>query len=668
MEHRRSYRPLMLHLLFHCLGQLALVLLLLGAACGFGTVLLTALGLGEIDRLERWLFAAALGMGALSPVLLTLGALGLYYPVVAWALVVLGLALLLLRVRLFAILGKPAMLAWRSIVDRRSSFAEAVRASGDRRRTPAAYLVALPIALIVLLALGYALLANALTPPVSYDVVAYHFAIPKLYLAAHRIVYIPYIVHSNWPLGAEMLYTLSLLLGSEQLAQLITWAFAALAGAGLVAFGRRWLPPWTGPLAAALFFSIPMVPMLAGTGLVEVPLACYSLLAFYAYWRWRETDSGSWLVASALLSGCAAAIKLNAAAVAIVLAGLTLLSELLARRPAHAVRMAAVYGLASLLVVAPWYLKAWIHTGNPIWPFLHPLLGGRNWDAIGTEYLIDFIKAPNLAPSFRNWALGLWFVSTDPAARFGSYRLGPYLIALLPIAALPAITDRRMRPLLGALALAGLGLYTIWFLLTHQTRFLMPAVPLLALLAAAGVAWLGQQLPTPLGWAARLAVVAWLLAGAWIFSPERRAELALRWPYLSGQRDRDAYLASVFDDYPAFRYANQHLPLDALVLLAPYEARGYYLDRPYIWMNPIGQRLLRLEQFPNVEAFGAELRRLGVTHMLVNTRYVFTNLRYWQHDEQLMNGIIAAHGRLLFESAQSRLYALDLRAGAGAPR
>jgi hypothetical protein len=236
---------------------------------------------------------------------------------------------------------------------------------------------------------------------------------------------------------------------------------------------------------------------------------------------------------------------------------------------------------------------------------------------------------------------------------------------LVPLAALAAAFDRRHRPLLGALSLASLALYSIWFLLTHQTRFLIPVTPLLALLAAEGVAWLWQARPVLLRRLFQVALLAWLIAGAWVFDAHRRTEWAAGWEYLWGEADRDTYLTRVYEDYPAFQYANETLPQDALVLLAPYEVRGYYLDRPYLWANPIGQRFLQMEKIADIAAFSDELHRLGVTHMLVNTRYLFTDIRHWQHVEQLLEGVVAAHGQLLYESAQSRLYELQLGEGAG---
>lgn len=627
----------MLHLLSELLPSLGLLLLVLGAATGYGGLALAPLGLPGLGRGERLLFALGLGLGALSLLLLLVAALGLLSAPMLWALQAPGLAALVLGRRL-----------WPPVVP----------------ATPPAKGFSWPqvaltgvLFLTIALPLIYGLVAHALVPPVDYDVVAYHFAIPRLYLKAGGLVYLPFILHSNWPLGAEMLFMLGLGLGSEAAAQLITLAFAALLCAAIVAFGEGWLLARSGWLAAAAFAAVPMVGALAGTGMVELPLTCYTFLAFFALWRWRERGAWGWLVLSALLAGCAAAVKLNGAAAAIIFACVAAGAHLRERQPLAAARSFALYGLVSLLVVLPWYLKAWVFTGNPIWPFLHGALGGRNWDALGGTYLNDYLRATNMAPTLGNWLTGLWQV-TRATGRFGSFELGPYMLALLPLGLLPAILRPALRPLLLTLLLLTLAFYTAWFLMTHQTRFLLPAVPFALLFGAAGVVWLWERAPRPLSAALQLGLVAWLFAGAWVFDADRRAAWQRSQPFLLGQIDRDAFLTAVYPDYPAFAFLNRQLAPTDRVLLAPYEARGYYLDGAYIWANPIGQRYLRLDQIADAAALREELRRLGVTHVLLNSRFVLDSIPHWEHIDALLNELVARDGELIYESGQSRVYLL----------
>lgn len=630
----------MLHLMSHLLGSCALLLLVLGAASGYGALGLSALHLPQLHRWEGLLFALGLGQGMLSLLVLLIAALGLLYPAAIWAVLGLGLVL--------------AATAGRGL----SRLPPFQGREPPTQRTPFQQAVWLGLVLLIGLSLIYALFAHALVPPVDYDAIAYHLAIPKLYVAAHGLTYIPYIVYANWPLGTEMLFLIGLILNSEALAQLITLGFTLLLYAGLVLFSQRWLPMRAGWVAAAILGSMQIVIRLAGTGLIEVPLTCYTFLAFYALWHWRQSEGMGWLVLSALLAGCAAMTKLNGAAAAIILATVALVLLLLSRRPILALRTFVTYGLISFLVVLPWYVKTWVYTGNPLWPFLMPLLGGRDWDDLGNTYLFGYIRSTNMPATAANWLTGLWQV-TIANGRFGSFLLGPYLLALLPLGLLPMVRRPDLRPVLGTLLLTTAGSYTVWFLLTHQTRFLLPTVPFALLFGAAGLAWLWEISVRPLRVALQVGLLAWLLSGAWVFNEHLRSVWQQSQPFLLGQVDRDSFLTSVYSDYPGFSYINQELPPTARVLLAPYEARGYYLERPYLWANLLSQRYLRLEQIADADALHARLQQLGVTHVLMNTRYIFDIVPYWDHANQMLNDLVTRHGHLLYESGQSRVYILD---------
>src|SRR5436305_85057 len=135
-------------------------------------------------------------------------------------------------------------------------------------------------ALVLLcLILGAITLMGALAPPNGddWDSLTYHLAAPKLYLAHHRIFFVPYDSHTDFPFTMEMLYTLGLAYGGAAGAKLFHWAAGWLTAIGIAAFSRRLflareggvvMPIWAPPLAAALFFSIPQVQWQATTAYV----------------------------------------------------------------------------------------------------------------------------------------------------------------------------------------------------------------------------------------------------------------------------------------------------------------------------------------------------------------------------------------------------------------
>src|SRR5262249_51481288 len=85
---------------------------------------------------------------------------------------------------------------------------------------------------------------------------------------------------------------------------------------------------------------------------------------------------------SALFAGLAATTKLTGLWVVVTLTVVYGLTCWRAGRP-HPVRRAVGYGALAAGVVLPWYLKTWAVTGNPFYPMLFSVFGGREWTAEG---------------------------------------------------------------------------------------------------------------------------------------------------------------------------------------------------------------------------------------------------------------------------------------------
>lgn len=636
----------MLHFTRLLVGNLGLLFLLGLSAAGYGWAGLRLVGWMPRSKVEAAILAPALGLLLLSSGVFFLGVCRSLNPPAAWGLLAGGLALL----------------AFLTAHSRRETVS-LLRGALSLRINPWAAVTGL----WMLVGLVYVLLTNGLVPASAYDELAYHLAIPKLYIQAGRIFYIPYILQSNWPLGTEMLFTLGLLLRSETLANLITWGCLGLFLAGLVYWGNRWFGSPAGWAGGAILIATPMALTLAGVALVEIPLGLFSFLATALLLDWLDAPewNGRRLILAGLIAGFSAAIKLNAVQVPLILGGLIGLDTLLRRtRPWKTAAQAfALYGVSALAVALPWYLKAWLQTGNPVWPFLYTFLGGKNWDVPAGRYLMDYLQVTNMRPSLWNWLTGLAQVSLDDG-KFGSFQLGYAYLLLLPLGLcallwLRPIDQRRQA---GRLALLTLALYTGWFFQTHQTRFLLPGLGVFALLDAAGLAWLWRRSGKWLTRLTQAALVVGLVVVSRMAAPVGQARLSAALPYLSGQMSRDEFLAARIPGYRVYPYANQNLPKDAYVLLAVWESRGFLLERAYHWANPISQREFRLNEFRDADELAAALRASGYTHIIFNSSNLF---RFPYPDNQknadLMAGLFKDHARLLYQSEPMAVYKLLAR-------
>jgi hypothetical protein len=201
---------------------------------------------------------------------------------------------------------------------------------------------------------------------------------------------------------------------------------------------------------------------------------------------------------------------------------------------------------------------------------------------------------------------------------------------------------------LPAAILSGAGLAS-WAATTQVTRYLMPVLPMGALLAAVAA----RRLPRWLAWPA----VGWpLVYGIWLY-----LFLVLTigaWRPVAGAETPDVYLTRRVSYYAAARFIDT-LPPDARILMVG-EGRGFYMPRPYVASTPFDPPALdRLaDRAPGGEPdLVALLRREGFTHLLVSGPEL-RRTRDLTADGLMQRYFPSGSPRLLFERQDVRVYAL----------
>ncbi len=571
-------------------------LLILWICYGIGAAALPRLRANSAGLGEELPFACALGLGFLSYSMLALGFLGYLKP---------GVALLLLV--LFAVIGRKHLFRLLRELPREFSSLHPWRAS------------VLPMSLFLLLVFLLTLLgALAPAPDSDYDSLVYHLAIPKVYLRDGNIHFLPWLSHSNFPFSLEMLYTLGLLLRDQSLAKLFHFGCGWLTILAIFNFARRWWSARAGWLGACIFAAIPLVAWQLTTAYIELGLALYVFLALYALARYREEQQPGWLWVAGLMAGWALGIKMLGGAVLLFLL-IILLWDLRAdsNRLLH-LRRAAAFALIAIALAAPWYVKSYLWTGNPVYPFFYELFDGRYWTAerarlyTNAQHAFGLGRSP-LAFLALPWNLTMrarWFFDQPQVLRpFNLYvfAFGPLLLCLLPTLLLTGPVGAA-----GRLALLfGLFFGAIWFGLTQNGRYLIPLLPSLAvcagfaadrLLAHRGLLSAAALLALSLGFLLGLHPIVLLNAPA--------ARVAL------GLESKAAYLTRVSQSYRIFTAITDATPPTAKLILFGDEPRAFYLNRDYLFGDHA--EIFTPTDLANPRAFLAALQRLGVTHLVIH--------------------------------------------------
>ncbi len=473
-----------------------------------------------------------------------------------------------------------------------------------------------------MLALGVGLiflfmLPVALAPPLKFDALVYHLALPRDVLLAGKIVYRPDNVFWGMPQLAQMSYLLVMAVGGVPAAVALGWwiGLVAVVGVlGLVAarLGERAGAGWVA--VAALLGGYSLAASLAW-GYVDWHMILFGLAALATLLAWLESRAREMLWLAGLFAGFAIGVKYTAGVVLLGGVGLIFL-EAGKRR----LRDLGVYLGGAALAVSPWLLKNYLATGNPLYPFGFPA-------GAMTPLRLSLYQGQ---PIEGNWwdffllPLRATFFGVENATLVGrpgyNSSLGPLLLGLAPLALIWRGNPYRWTFVrrLGTVSLVGLVVWGLGGRLSGhliRTHLYFVLFPAFAALAGAGFAALGQ-LRLPGVRAERLGGALILLA--LIFNVFQVGRVSLErgaWDVLIGLRSSEDYQVDNLGWYAVAMQSLTELPAGSRVVLL-WEARSLgclpvcdpdeTLDR---WMDD-------LRSLGDPAAVARTWREQGFTHVL----------------------------------------------------
>jgi hypothetical protein len=465
---------------------------------------------------------------------------------------------------------------------------------------------------------------GALAPPTAKDTLQYHIALPKAYAAAAGLVDVPYNIASFFPAGAEMTGLSAMLAGRALGMRVGEAAFGAtlfmfLPVLLVVIYGwarQQGLDRAWSVLAAALVVTVPTVAEEAASAYVDVALALYLALAIEAAARWWTSLDRSALAHMGLALGFALGVKVLSGFGFLFVGLLVLLRARTAARASAVLGPLAALGVA-LALAAPWYVRTWVRTGSPVFPFFAGLWKGTavGWDEDRSVMFQAFSATWGGNPEGP-----LDYLLTPLRLAFGGDRhlpahyegvLGPaFLLGTAMIVV--ALWRRRLAAPSVVAATAGAALFLWWLVSAQVLRYLLPALPPLAVATAAAGAAGAAAAGRAMGWSLLVvAAVSQAISLAW-FVQDNPAGVVL------GGESRSAYLDRRLDYYPYYRMINSDLSRDSRVWLIDMRRDTYHLERDffgdYLFEDYTLQRFVAQARSP--ADLAASARTLGITHVL----------------------------------------------------
>lgn len=432
-------------------------------------------------------------------------------------------------------------------------------------------------------------------PASFYDTLVYHLGIPNLYLQHQGFVAAPQFFFAH----TSVYYEISLIpavFAGDMVPQLFHFLFGVVFIYYLIDLATRFFHLKNRFILLFLLISMPITVFLLSTVKNDL-LSAFFILAGIKYYLENKNKR------SALCWGFSIGVKyFNILPLAIFLS-LAFLKEKKLNS-----RVIIIFGIIITAVLLPLFIKNYVFTGNPIFPFLggyfpqvNPYFDASRFAAMKTDVgqmihsLKDLLKLPYTLSFYEIGSGGL---------------MGAQFLIFLPFLIL---NKKRQENLF-------LSVFALLFLLagcyfTSQVRFMYAAIVLLAIFTVL----VYETLDAP--GLKIMKYLFFLIIGLNLVTAFGYHERIYRAHYLYSGKSAsiDEYLEVVFPSYPATAYVNKNTPGDANILLIG-EARNYYLKRPYYVSSGIDYSMLKkyLSAGPLYQDFIAALKQDKIAYIIYN--------------------------------------------------
>jgi len=574
--------------------------------------------------LEEFVFSVGIGLGFVSYLILLMGLAGLLY---SWSCLLLLIVLLC-----FAL--------WESLKSKPDitkifhQFKVFLKNSDQLER-----------ALLIVLILTILLIFIAcLAPPMDLDSLVYHLSIPKIWAHNHKIVYIPYVLASEFPLTIETLYTLGMILTDDISAGLIIWAYSVLFILSIFSFCRENFSVKVGILASSAYCCIPLFGSLSTRTLVDMATAYYAFLGLYAFLRYVDSDEFKWLIMCCVISGFAASTKHSGIIPFVVLSIAIAIVEFKRRKlTLQSFKHILLCYLIFLAVPLPWYIKSFINTGNPTVIYFTNIFGGRNLlPADMSNTVISWRSSYGYKPELMRLLISplkLLLKSFFSGPRY--WLLGPFAMTFVPLLAILKNIPRIIKYLLAY----SFGLLILYSIVTDQTRLAMPIFTGLFIVGSYSAYQVFDKLNSIKRLIQAIIIISFLVNMIPLWQ-----DVSKKAPVAFGLETRGQYLERRVDIYGAIDYANRNLGNNVKILTM--DARGYHFDKPYIVGAKLFQGYIRFDEINDLTQLLNMLKSYGITHILSKDSSDKSIIPFWDK--------LKARMTLLYTNNGNQLYKLNI--------
>lgn len=456
------------------------------------------------------------------------------------------------------------------------------------------------IGLILVFLLVLSNILDPLSPPLEWDEVMYHLPHARQWAITGQLSVNTWLRYPWFPYNFDLLFAAALIAYDDVMPHLIHAMTGWLTALIVYQAGKRYFPKNVALLGCIIWLVVARKEFAYAYVDMGVTLFIFSTCIALLFWL-EDPCNRKWLSVAAFLMGVAAGIKYQTLGFLPVFAIAVLSRERNFRK----------LSWPALLFLAPciyWYSRNAILTGDPFNPVGAKIFGFHDWNLADYENQFQDLRTKAGWPHWLLWSgLFLPFLKIYRDTKFAKY--GIYFCTYS---------------------------FLVWLITSHYPRYLMPAYPVLSLLAASTWHWIWQKASSRLkiiisdrhnslasagctnNYAyGRLHQIMWLsviclaLLGAMI-KLSRDYQLVAPNTVL-----RDAILEKRISGYPVLSYLQKSSFLKTYQF--GLEDAIYYSPNP-IWGDHFGPSRYNDFAHLNPAELSAKLKSLGFDSVVVHTR------------------------------------------------
>jgi hypothetical protein len=524
-------------------------------AFSMGSIGLHILRFKTQGRVEWFLYGVSMGLGMIALLMSLLGFLGLLYDSAIYVLlIVLSFSLLFSYNRLKQAFILPKL----SLKD-----------------TP---LWQIGILGVFVLYVMYQLF-NCMTPVINGDSIAWYLSVPKHFIENKSILNAQLsedYISSNMPINLYMLSVLGIILRSEILSQLILgWLMSVLATLAIYVTIKPFSGEKIALLGAILVYTMPTMSWLIYSAKMDMGYLMFEMVFWSLLIRWFRTKNIRDIFVGAIFLGFGIGSKYHSLiTLTCVFASLAIVLMMQKSKLKDVVRLLFIFSIMSLAVGAPSYVKNFLLTHNPFFPFLS---GEVSLEGEGFNIYRNLTDFPRFA---YNMIFRKDFLLSE-------MRMADKPLGFLTLVWIPFLSWRKIKTHLGILAtilfysivMLILVMFSVW----PFPRHILPAFALITIFGLINTGDIQSNKFTKVAGCVFFLMLMFQLATTFI-----GANMRDKIQYLVGSKTKFTYLADVLFNSPKSTHMNssvmayvQGMPPDTRIL-ALDNGNGYYVSRPLL--------------------------------------------------------------------------------------